>query len=336
MSYDANWEVPHKPGTNRFWQESDCLWFYDDEAGVGGFYRLGQRPNENTGQATLFAFARGGERFVHTGAFRSSTEHGGGYFITPADRWETGHRVDAYQAGTLGAGKQYFKWDKPDCAADLIFSDNFFTPQNWYGRAHEWASNLNPDGHLEVDGKLRGKIRIGEATFQIDALAHRDRSWGYRDNSRAQMHRYRMFSGTCGPAMSFATFHMDIEGAGLMQSGFVVRNGVSSEVVDQRVLLTIDRDNITTTGSTILLTLKDGERLRFACQTVQGFITPVPGASTPWIADNISKVFHEGLTGFCDMEIGINPGRGGYLPKQADVTLLAVDEGLSKFMEYTL
>jgi hypothetical protein len=336
MPYQTSWDSPHTPGQNQFWQESDCLWYYDDNTGIGGFYRLGQRPNEKTGQVTCFAFAKDGERFVHTGRARNPNAHGGGYPIGPEDRWAAGHRVAGFEAGSLGDGRQYFKWDQPACAADLIFSDDYYLPRGWPGKAEGWMNNLNPEGHLEVGGRLRGEMRIGHRTYQIDALAHRDRSWGYRDNSRAQMHRYRMFTGTCGPAMSFATFHMDIEGAGLMQSGFVVRNGVESEVIDQRVFMTVDRDNVTTTDSRVVLTLKGGEKLRFRCETVQGFLTPVPEASTPWIADNISKVTYEGLTGFCDMEIGVNPGRGRYTPTQADVTLLAVDEGLSRSVSYAL
>lgn len=336
MPYEISWDSPHKPGENQFWQESDCLWYYDENAGVGGFYRLGQRPNEKTGQVTCFAFAKDGQRYVHTGRAHNPKAHGGGYPVSAEDRWANGHRVAGFEAGSLGDGRQYFKWDQPACAAHLIFSDNFYLPRGWPGKAEGWMSNLNPEGHLEVGGRLRGEIRIGQKNYRIDALAHRDRSWGYRDNSRAQMHRYRMFSGSCGPAMSFATFHMDIDGAGLMQSGFVIRDGVESEVIDQRVFMTVDRDNVTTTDSRIILTLKGGEQLRFTCETVQGFLTPVPEASTPWIADNISRVTYEGLTGFCDMEIGVNPGRGNYLPTQTDVTLLAVDEGLSRSVSYAI
>jgi hypothetical protein len=336
MPYDASWDCPHKPGEHEFWQESDCLWFYDDSSGAGGFYRLGQRPNRSTGQVTLFAFARDGQRFVHVGRQRDPSEHGGKYPIAPEDRWATGHRVDRFEAQYAGAEQQRFQWNQPDCAADLMFAENFYTPRSWPGRAKQWMDNLNPEGHLEVGGMLRGDLRIGANTYRINALAHRDRSWGYRDNSRTQMHRYRMFTGTCGPAMSFATFHMDIEGAGLMQAGFVIRNGVESEVVDQRVLLTLDRDGVTTTGSTVILTLKEGEKLRFRCETVQGFLHPVPEASTPWVADNISKVWYQDLVGFCDMEIGVNPGRGRYAPTQDDVTLLAVNEGLSAAASYEL
>jgi len=334
MPYDVSWDCPHTPGPEEHWQESDCLWYYDDDTGVGGFYRVGQRPNMKTSQISFFAFARDGERFVHTGEAHNPKLHGGAYPMGPEDRWETGHRANGFEAGSLGDGRQYFKWDKPETAANLIFSDDFYTPHNWPSKSDDWMDNLNPDGHLEVGGMLRGEIRIGKKTYNINAMAHRDRSWGARNNAKTQMHRYRMFSGTCGPKLSFATFHMDIEGAGLMVSGLVVRDGKVHEVADQRVFMTVDRDNISTTGSTVFLTLKNGEVLRFTCKTVQGFLTPVPEAATPWIADNISIVECEGLKGFCDMEIGVNPGRGSYKPTQDDVTLLAVDEGLSKFIPY--
>lgn len=41
-------------------QESDCYWVYDTKASIGGFHRIGQRPNRQDGQLTLVVFATEG------------------------------------------------------------------------------------------------------------------------------------------------------------------------------------------------------------------------------------------------------------------------------------
>jgi hypothetical protein len=81
------------------------------------------------------------------------------------------------------------------------------------------------------------------------------------------------------------------------------------------------------------VTLENGEVLRIDCSSMQGFVTPVREAET-WSTDNISAVSVDGKKGFVDLEMGMNPGRGTFIPTQADVTLLAVDDGLSETVSY--
>ena len=62
-------EAPHRAGPEDGWQESDCYWFYDQAAGVGGYHRIGMRPNRGTAQVMLMVFALGGERFTRNDSF---------------------------------------------------------------------------------------------------------------------------------------------------------------------------------------------------------------------------------------------------------------------------
>jgi hypothetical protein len=195
--------------------------------------------------------------------------------------------------------------------------------------------NLNPDGHLECSGRVRGVVDIGGRAYEINALAHRDRSWGARDNSKVSLHRYRMFSGTVGPELSFASFLLDLRNGPPMVAGFVVRDGIDHDVRDLRVLTTFDADGLSPIGATALLTLETDEIVRVQCAGVQGFMTPVPEAEAV-SSDTIATIDHHGTTGFCDLELSTNPGRGTYLPVQNDVTLLAVDRGLSPTVSYEI
>lgn len=324
-SYDTTWDRPHRPGPDDLWQESDCYWWYDERAGVGGFHRIGQRPNRGTGQLSLFAFARDGQRYS------SHSEHA----ITKENRWESGHSVAKHSAESLGDQRMRFRWAEDGSEADLEFYESFYTPRDWSttGHSDEFMDNLNPDGHLECSGRLRGDVRIGDKTYSVDALAHRDRSWGPRDTSRVSMHRYRMFSGTAGPDFSFASFFLDLKEGPAMAAGFVVRKGQQHDIRGVRVLTTFDYDGVSPTGAVGILTLDNGEVLRVPCSGVQGFLTPLPETGT-LSTDTISTFEYQGMRGFVDLEVTNNPGRGSYLPKSSEVSLLQVDNGLSTSVPY--
>lgn len=327
MGYDNSWDRPHTPSADPSWQESDCYWFYDKASGVGGFHRIGQRPNLGKGQLILFVFKTGGERFL----LRAGTE----VDLTPSARQEARQEVGSHVAEALGDGRMRFAWDEVVCTGDIEFYECFHPPRNWSkdGHSDDFMSNINSDGHLEVSGRLRGSIRIGEASYDIDALCHRDRSWGFRDNALVSMHRYRMFSGTVGPQLSFASFLLDLKDGTKMVAGFVSRNGRDEDVRDLRVMTTFDSDGLTPLAAEAILTLATGEQLRIKSKSLQGFLTPVPEARAA-TQDHISTFTYEGHEGFLDLELCNNPGRGEYVPTQADVTFTAVDDGLSKSVEY--
>jgi hypothetical protein len=313
-AYDVSWDCPHQAGDNENWQESDCYWFYDAKARVGGFHRIGQQPNRGKGQVMLFVFALGGDRYV------SNSEHE----YAPQDRWATGQRVGGHTAVSLDYGEMRFTWEEPDSSADLHWYESFHAPRNWPLHARFFMSHVNSDGHLECAGRLKGRIRIGKQTYEIDALAHRDRSWGYRGHETSA-HRYRMFSGTVGPEFSVASYSLDLVDGGRSCAGHVIRDGVENDVVDLRCLTTFDADGCSPLGAIAILTLDNGEVLKVACRGIQG-----RGAI---FSDTISEITYAGKTGFVDLELAHNPGRGDYTPTPEEVTLMA-PPGLSKCSDY--
>ena len=330
MSYEASWDRIHQPGQDDDWQESDCYWFYDAEAGVGGYQRIGQKPNIGAGQVTLFAFARDGGRFTLNDGFVNDRP------ISADDRWEDGHQVDSHRADSLGDGRMRYRWNEGGCTGDLEFYKSFHTPRGWSKTGHEesFMEAMNPGGHLECSGRLRGRIEIAGKSYDIDALAHRDRSWGFRDFSGFDYHRFRMFSGTVGEELSLATFVCDTA-QGRTVAGYVVRNGVDEDIADLRVMVTIDADGLTAIGGMTHVTLASGEILKIPHRGVQGYVTQF-AANNSFLVDTISEIEFAGKTGFCDSVHCINPARGSRMPEQDDTLYLAVDRGASTFVDYKL
>lgn len=331
QGYDPSWDRPHVPSSELAWQESDCYWFYDAQAGVGGFHRIGQKPNKGTGQIMLFVFKVGGKRFVINDAPRNEVPLAGDA------RQANKQIVGTHFAEALGDGRMKYGWSEPESDAQLEFYESFYTPRNWPSNAQtqHFENSVNSDGHLECGGRLKGTVRIGSESYVIDALAHRDRSWGRRADAAPQMHRYRMYSGTCGKALSFASFFLDFNDTEPVTMGFVDRHGVQEDIINLRVAVTFDFDGVTPLGSTGILTLASGEKLRIKSTVVQGFLTPLP-AGLSHSQDNISVFEYEGQKGFVDLELSTNPCRGSYTPTQCDVSLLAVDQGLSTTRDYVL
>ena len=329
MSYDRSWDCPHQPNSTPHWQESDCYWFFDIDTGVGGFHRIGQTPNTLQGQVDVFVFARDGERFISDPALRVRA-------IVATDRWTTGHRVDTHVAESLAEHRLRFAWREPGCSADLEFFESFHPPRNWSRTDHAdlIMRDINPDGHLECSGRLRGSVRIGERSYAINALAHRDRSWGVRGSTEdISLHRYRMFSGTAGPALSFACFGIDSLQNGYRCAGFVVRDDVAKDVVDLRCLTSFDFDGISPIGATAIITMADGEQLRLVVRPVQGRLGVQPGMGVG-VSDTICVFDYQGHAGFIDLEMCTNPGRGAYQPTPRDVSLLGTVPGLSTCSSY--
>lgn len=152
-----HWDCPHQFTAEPSWQESDCYWFYDHNTGVGGFHRIGQKPNKGTGQLMLFVFKVGGERFVLNAPERAEVKLG------PDARQARKQVVAGHTAEALGNGRMRYTWEEPESSADIEFYESFYTPRNWPSSAKtsHFEESVNSDGHLECAGKIRGKIRIG-------------------------------------------------------------------------------------------------------------------------------------------------------------------------------
>ncbi|MGN7780655.1 DUF7065 domain-containing protein [Mycolicibacterium sp. 22603] len=328
MNYDESWDRPHQAGPEDGWQESDCYWFYDAAAGIGGYHRIGMRPNRGTAQVMLMAFELGGERFTLNDSFTRDRR------INAANRSDVGQHVDGHSAQSLGESRMRYLWDEGDTAADLEFYESFYEPRGWPGHSSDVMKNVNAGGHLECSGRIRGEIRIGSATHTIDALAHRDRSWGFRDHSMIEFHRYRLSSGTIGPEFSFASHAITLRGLGSAVGGFIARNGITEDVIDVRVLTTLDADGFTSMGSRTVLTLAGGEKVQVPGSVVQGFVNPL-GEGT-FATCSIAEIDWNGAPGFQNLEVSPNPGRGTYIPTPADGSLHATESGLSKAADHRL
>lgn len=326
--WDVSWDCPHQPNDDPAWQESDCYWFYDPSCGVGGFQRIGQKPNQGTAQVTCFVFAKDSQRYVLNDHHQRKRALG--------RRWDVGQEVDGHSAESLGDGRMRYRWNDAESSADIEFYGAFYTPRDWLKNSDKAApilEQMNSDGHLEVGGRIKGTVRIGDRNYEIDGLAHRDRSWGIRRMGAANVDSYRLFSGTCGPKLSFATFYLELADGTPIQGGYIIREGIEQDIVDLRIVASIDMDGFSVYDSTAIISLESGEEVRIHAKTVQSFLTPSPAIGMV-MSDNISTFQYEGETGFLDLELVNNPLHGKTMPTQNILRDTVIEMGLSASREY--
>ena len=309
MTLTSTDDLAHDHDGGDAWQESVAVWFFDDTTGVGGFFRIGSHPTQGFGRVNLFTFREGVHRF------RRVDER------VPLGDW-AGAGSDLV-VGTARAGVDgedvVFSWRDHDCDADLRFS-GFYPRQGFGGRAADDA-HLQADvytGHLECSGRLVGRVRLGDETTAVDALCHRDRSWGPRRIDA--IHTNRMFTGTTGPELSFACNEIQTVDGTVSQVGFVVRDGTVEQYSGFELLPSIRLDGYSVVSGTCRITLESGEELLLSAETVAGQLTPYDGYLC---SEHISRVRCGDLVGFCDNELTNNPRLGREEPR----FLIDVDGG---------
>ncbi|MBA2281972.1 MAG: hypothetical protein H0W25_12185 [Acidimicrobiia bacterium] len=217
-------------------------------------------------------------------------------------------RFDRLAVGTGWAGVTdgavAYRWEEPECGASLGF-EPFYEPVGFGISADE--ADLQRSvyaGHLECSGRLKGTLRIGDRSIEIDALGHRDRSWGPR--RVASVLTNRMFTGTMGPALSFAAIEIRTDAA-VNRHGFVARHGVVTPCEDLVILPSIGLDGYSVDGGTCHLRLAGGEVLRITAETVDGQLTPFDDYLC---SEHLSIARCGDLVGMCDNELTNNPRLG--------------------------
>jgi len=230
------------------YNESAYYNFYDASERVGGFCRLGNRPNEGQAEMTLclylpdgsaaFMFARptidGNDRFDAAGM---------SFVVEEPMRL---HRIR--YAGTACHLRRPLDLLDPKAA----FTSNPHVPVSldlryaaaakvhggepreqvdgrWVSVQRERSGQEFARGHLEQHGHATGRLVVGEREWRIDGYGLRDRSWGPR-YWQAPDH-YRWLTMNFGADAGIAAARTVQRDGTVMQGGFLWKPGVESRVI---------------------------------------------------------------------------------------------------------
>jgi hypothetical protein len=226
-------EYTHEVTAEENFNESMYFNVVDPSTRLGGFFRLGNRPNERRGEMTVciylpdgtvaFMFQRpevtsnerfdaGGIRFEVVTPFEELTVAYDGKVVLLADPLELADPKAAFTNNPYA-----------DCEVRLTYtrvSDMFGGEPD---TPHEAPGEEFAKGHYEQLVEARGTIRVGEQTFDVHGYGLRDHSWGPR-YWQAPWY-YRWLTGNVGDDFGFMASRIAKRDAEGTRGGFVWEDG---------------------------------------------------------------------------------------------------------------
>ena len=159
----ADDELPHTPVEPDFWRENWWLCFFDHRQGVRGIIYSGVQPLIKRGFVLIAIFRNDRPLYIldDHDISESNYAHAEGRIgpvtntcIQPMESW----RVDLDTPYAKGS----FDWQ--------AIND----PYDW-----NWGA-VTKSRHYEQPGMVKGRLTVGDETFDIEGMAQRDRAWGHR------------------------------------------------------------------------------------------------------------------------------------------------------------
>jgi len=126
-------------------------------------------------------------------------------------------------------------WRSPDAGLELAFEG--FHPPYAYGSNAGGCPSYAAADRIEQSGHIRGTLVLGAKTYAIDALGHRDHSWGTRDWGAFQ--HYHWFQGQTADGVSVHFWRFLALGRVHLR-GYVFKDGLLAEVTSVELDVTHD------------------------------------------------------------------------------------------------
>jgi hypothetical protein len=224
------------------YNESAYYNFYDPTVRVGGFVRIGNRPNERHAEMTCCLYLPDGRAAFMFGrptiADNSAFDAGGMRFTVVRPMREHRLRYDgnlcllARPLDLLDPRAAFTQ--NPHVPAQLELVYTALSPAaggepreerdgRWVSVKVERAGQEFARGHLEQHGRAVGRVTVGDDCWTIDGYGLRDRSWGPR-YWQAPDH-YRWLTMNFGADAGIAAARTVQRDGRVVQGGYVYRRG---------------------------------------------------------------------------------------------------------------
>jgi hypothetical protein len=226
------------------YNESMYFNFYDSDSRLGGFLRLGNRPNEGHAEQTTCLYLPDGRvGFMFQRPEITSNERfdaGGCAFevMTPCEELSiryAGQLVLLAEPEQMADPRRAFRGN-PWVDAEVELGIRGLSPM--YGgepvdEDGEPLLNVENDfakGHYEQHHGARGSVRVGDECWTFDGYGLRDHSWGPRFWQAPWW--YRWLTGNCGDDFGFMLSIIAGRDGQRKRSGIIFADGVYHPVRD--------------------------------------------------------------------------------------------------------
>jgi hypothetical protein len=224
----------HELGPEPNFNESMYFNAYDPESGLGGFFRLGNRANEGSGEMTICLYLPDGRVAFMFGRPRVTTNDA---FDAAGMRFEV---VTPFEELRISYEGRVVLLDDPLQMADprQAFTSNPHTDCSvrltyrgcsamFGGEPDQPAEPTGEEfarGHYEQLGMASGSVELGDQRWELDGFGLRDHSWGPR-YWQAPWY-YRWLTGNVGADFGFMGSRVARRDGPGSRGGFVWDGGV--------------------------------------------------------------------------------------------------------------
>ena len=260
-------EYLHELGPEPTFNESMYFNVYDPATNLGGFFRLGNRANEGTGEMTVCLYLPDGR----VGFMYKRPE------VTTNDAFDAaGMRfdiVEPFEELTVRYDGKVVLLDEPLAMADprAAFTENPYDEAHVdlvYRRAadpfggepeesHEKPGEEFARGHYEQLVSATGTISVGDQSWEVDGFGLRDHSWGPR-TWQAPWY-YRWLTANVGADFGFMGSRIARRDADGTRGGFVWEDGRIHLCHDFEIATTWEGDDHYHQGIEAVLRAKDAD-----------------------------------------------------------------------------
>lgn len=321
-------EYPHEPDAAANYNESMYLNAFDVAQEVGGWFRLGNRPNEGYAEMTVCIYLPGGRvgfLYGRPGIEGNTEMRAGGLHIevvSPFEHLRVTYEGDVClldEPGQMADPRRAFR-ENPmvACSVELDFCG--VSPMYGGQQRYEDGAVLEVDpeksfakAHYEQHMAVTGTIDVNGEVLVLDGLGLRDKSWGPRHWQA--LHWYRWLPMVFGP--DFAMMLSVIGGADpdrpAHQGGMVLEGGTYHLVRECRIDSEWDADKHQTSMTCHVRT--DDRTYEVKGEVIS--LIPLRNRRTTPDGDELTTRITEAMTRFeCDGRRGI--GMSEYLDQVVD------------------
>jgi hypothetical protein len=242
---DANDEYLHHLGDEATFNESMYANLYDPARRLGGFFRMGNRPNEGTGEMTACLYLPDGRvafMFRRPEITTNDALVGAGMAFDVLEPFAhlrvsyDGPVVVLDEPLEMADPKRAFRANpKASCQVALDI-ESVAPPVGGERDEPEQPGEEFARGHYEVLISGTGSVSVGHERFSVAGWGLRDHSWGPR-SWQAPLY-YRWLTGNAGDDFGFMATRIARRGSGGVRGGFVYQDGTLHPCGDCRITTT--------------------------------------------------------------------------------------------------
>ncbi|MEI9992975.1 MAG: hypothetical protein WDM91_00160 [Rhizomicrobium sp.] len=252
-------EYPHDPGSAKNYNESMYFNVFDPVRMVGGWFRIGNRPNEQYAEASVCLYlpdGRVGFLFARPQIAGNDRLAAGGLSIEVVEPFKRlkvrydGEVLLMKRPADMAEPRTAFKTNpRVRCVVELDYEG--VSPMFGGETVREDGSPLEIDpeksfakAHYEQHCAAKGFFMVGDERFDIDGFGLRDKSWGPRHWQAIEWYRWCPMNFGRDFGMMLSTIG-DGNG-GVRQGGMVFRGGRYDLITECRIESDWDADGYQT------------------------------------------------------------------------------------------